>query len=300
MIGISAAATAFIPPEASGSCRCPTWTTPSEAAAASLSPSRSSRSPRRTFAPSADSAAAALSDRARPVTSCPAATSSGMMYEPEWPVPPVTKTRMLMLLVQWCSGGSGVAEEVRVESVENADTEGDVEAFRAVPSQAHQQQPDPFQPAGHVQATDVEWTQSEAFDERRHTRFGPRVIAGVEHVQRVSAGQDVAKHSIESLHDVRARRSGLADLLRTGSAIGSDHPGGFGVEGVRDVDDHLAGQRLAVLGDDLHGAGVRHGQDDDVAGRDSSECSGRCPAAERGGQVLRLGRVAADEFDGVA
>jgi hypothetical protein len=56
-------------------------------------------SPRRTFAPSADSAAAAVSDRARPVTSCPAATSSGTMYEPEWPVPPVTKTRKLLLLV---------------------------------------------------------------------------------------------------------------------------------------------------------------------------------------------------------
>ena len=39
-------------------------------------------------------AAAAVSDRARPVTSCPAAMSSGMMYEPAWPVPPVTKTRM--------------------------------------------------------------------------------------------------------------------------------------------------------------------------------------------------------------
>jgi hypothetical protein len=28
------------------------------------------------------------------VTSCPAATSSGMTYEPAWPVPPVTKTCM--------------------------------------------------------------------------------------------------------------------------------------------------------------------------------------------------------------
>ena len=98
MIGSSAAATASIPPEGSRSCLCATWMTPSESAAASLSPSRSWRSPRRTFAPSADSAAAAVSDRARPVTSCPAAMSSGMMYEPEWPVPPVTKTRTLLLL----------------------------------------------------------------------------------------------------------------------------------------------------------------------------------------------------------
>jgi hypothetical protein len=54
-----------------------------------------------------DSAAAAVSDRARPVISCPAAMSSGMMYEPIWPVPAVTKTRMLLLGVigrkrWWC------------------------------------------------------------------------------------------------------------------------------------------------------------------------------------------------------
>ena len=33
---------------------------------------------------------------ARPMTLCPVAMSSGMMYEPEWPVPPVTKTRTLL------------------------------------------------------------------------------------------------------------------------------------------------------------------------------------------------------------
>ena len=126
MIGSSAADTASIPPDGSRSCLCATWMTPSESAAASLSPSRSWRSPRRTFAPSADTAAAAVSDRARPVTSCPAAMSSGMMYEPVWPVPPVTKTRMLLLLV------SDVAREVvvRVRSAENADAEGEVEAPR--------------------------------------------------------------------------------------------------------------------------------------------------------------------------
>lgn len=55
-------------------------------------------SPRRTLAPSADTAVADVSDRARPMTSCPAAMSSWMIYEPIWPVPPVTKTRMLLLL----------------------------------------------------------------------------------------------------------------------------------------------------------------------------------------------------------
>ena len=77
MTGSSAADTAPIPPNGSRSCLSATWMTPSESAAASMSPSRSWRSPRRTFAPSADTAAAAVSDRARPVTSCPAAMSSG-------------------------------------------------------------------------------------------------------------------------------------------------------------------------------------------------------------------------------
>jgi hypothetical protein len=56
---------------------------------------------------------------ARPVTSCPAAMSSGMMYEPKWPVPPVTKTRMLLLLV------NDAPEEmaVRVRSADRRDHE---------------------------------------------------------------------------------------------------------------------------------------------------------------------------------
>src|ERR1022692_1220663 len=222
-----------------------TWMTPSESAAASMSPSRSWRSPRRTFAPSADTAAAAVSDRARPVTSCPAAMSSGMMYEPVWPVPPVTKTRMLLLLVK------DAPEEmaVRARSAENADAEGEVEVPHAVAGQAHRQRPDPFQPAGYLQAADIERTQSEALDERRHTRVGPRVISGEEHVQRTPLGQDVAEDGVERLHDVRARRDGLGDLLRAGNAIRSDQPGGVGVEGVGDVDDDLAGQRIAVFRD---------------------------------------------------
>jgi hypothetical protein len=65
-----------------------------------LEPVEIPESPRRTCAPSVDSAAAAVSDRARPVTSCPAAMSSPTMYEPQWPVPPVTKTRILLFLFE--------------------------------------------------------------------------------------------------------------------------------------------------------------------------------------------------------
>src|SRR6266700_6076668 len=90
------------------------------------------------------------------------------------------------------------------------------------------------------------------------------------------------------------------DLLRAGSAVRGDQPGGVGVEGVGDVDDDLAGQRVPVLGEDRRGAGVGHGEDDDVAGRGGAECPGRGAAAEGGGQVLGLGLVAAGELDGVA
>jgi hypothetical protein len=47
-----------------------------------------------TLAPSAVTAAAAVSDRARPTTSCPAAMSPGTTAEARWPDAPVTKTRM--------------------------------------------------------------------------------------------------------------------------------------------------------------------------------------------------------------
>src|ERR1039458_6222363 len=287
MTGISAADTASIPPDGSRSCLCATWMTPSESAAASMSPSMSWRSPRRTFAPSADTAAAAVSDRARPVTSCPAAMSSGMMYEPEWPVPPVTKTRMLELLV------SDAPEEmaVRVRSAGEVDAEREVEVPHAMAGQADHHQAHPFQPAGHLQAAGIQRAQPEALNERRHARLGPRVVAGEEHVQRAALGQDVAEDGVERLHDVRARWDGLGDLLRAGSAVGGDQPGGVGGGGVRDVDDDLAGECIPVVGDDRHGAGVRHGEDDDVASRDRAECPGRGPAAERGSQVLGLGRV---------
>jgi hypothetical protein len=75
----------------------------------------------------------------------------------------------------------------------------------------------------------------------------------------------------------------VGDLLRAGSAVRGDQPGGVGVEGVGDVDDDLAGQRVPVLGEDLRGAGVGYGEDDDVAGRGGAECPGRGAAAEGGG-----------------
>jgi hypothetical protein len=54
---------------------------------------------------------------------------------------------------------------------------------------------------------------------------------------------------LNAFTDVRARRGGLGDLLRAGNAVRSDQPGGVGVEGVGDVDDDLAGQRITVVRD---------------------------------------------------
>src|SRR6202021_2429141 len=94
-------------------------------------------------------ASAAVSDRARPMTSCPAARSSGMMYEPEWPVPPVTKTRMLLL------GRRDVPKEGEVRGVRSGgkvDAEGEVEVPHAMAGQADHQYARAFPPARPLQA----------------------------------------------------------------------------------------------------------------------------------------------------
>jgi hypothetical protein len=76
------------------SCLFARWITASASSAPERMLPRSSRSPRRTLAPLASRAAAEASDRARPVTSCPAASSSVTVAEPIQPEAPVTKTRM--------------------------------------------------------------------------------------------------------------------------------------------------------------------------------------------------------------
>ncbi len=98
---------------------------------------------------------------------------------------------------------------------------------------------------------------------------------------------------------MRAGGGGLGDLLRAGTALGGDEAREIGGDGVGDVDDDLAVQRVPVLADHRRRAGVRHGEDDDVPGRGGA---GRpdSGAAERGGQFLGLGRVAADDLDCVA
>jgi hypothetical protein len=86
---------------------------------------------------------------------------------------------------------------------------------------------------------------------RAHARLGLRVVAGDEHVKRAALGQ----------------------------------PGGAGVEGVGDVDDDLARQRVTVLGDELRGTGAGQREDDDVAGRRGAGFPRRGAVPERVGQA---------------
>jgi hypothetical protein len=72
--------------------------TPSASAAAERSRSRSSIVPGSTAAPAAPHTAADESDRARPVTWCPAAMSSGTTADPMCPLAPVMNTRMMQNL----------------------------------------------------------------------------------------------------------------------------------------------------------------------------------------------------------
>ena len=71
--------------------------------------------------------------------------------------------------------------------------------------------------------------------------------------------------------------SSLRDLLRPGAPDRGYEPGEGRIEGVGDIDDDLAGQRVPILGDDRRFAGVRQGEDDDVPGRDAAERSRRVP-----------------------
>src|SRR6202011_1566006 len=94
-----------------------------------------------------------------------------------------------------CESGRMASCALRVEcagvrSAEKVDAEGNVEPC-AVTGQAHHQQARPFQPVRHVQAADVQGSQPETLDERRHARLRLRVVAGEQHVQRAAQGQDV-------------------------------------------------------------------------------------------------------------
>ena len=117
-------------------------------------------------------------------------------------------------------------------------------------------------------------------------RLGVGVVAGDQHGggQRAdgAGGQGGGEGGVERLEHPRLRQGG--GDLGGGRAVGRHDQGveGLEVQRVGDVDDDLAGQALAALGDDLGDGGVGDREDDDVAG-------------DRGGDV-----VGAEQLDGVA
>src|SRR4029079_7005765 len=111
-----------------------------------------------------------------------------------------------------------------------------------------------------------------------------------------AAGKGAGEVGVERLHD-----AGLGECggdLRGDGAFGRHGQGveGLEVQGVGDVDDHLAAQALATLGD--HGAdgGVGDGEDDDVAG----DVGALVLAAEQLDGVAALGGDGGDGLSHVA
>ena len=75
---------------------------------------------------------------------------------------------------------------------------------------------------------------------------------------------------------------------------------GLRVDRVGDVDDRLAGELIAVAAEDVVDRLVPDGEHDDVAGDRVADGAGAHVAGELAGERLRLGRLGAQQRDGVA
>ena len=126
------------------------------------------------------------------------------------------------------------------------------------------------------------------------------LAAGEEHVQRLVVGKHAAEDRVERLDDVGAVGGGGIDLLGDGVPGGRHESLGLGVERVGDVDDDLAGQRIAVVRDHVDRAGVQDSEEDDLTGRPRAERADGGSLADLLGQSLSLRGVAAHDLDCVA
>jgi hypothetical protein len=101
----------------------------------------------------------------------------------------------------------------------------------------------------HRQAADVQRSQTEAVHERGESLLGRHVVAGEEH-DGAAVLEHGAEERVEGLDDVRAGRGDLGGLGRDGGRLVVGEPVGRRLERVADVDDDLAREGVAVLGDD--------------------------------------------------
>src|SRR6202012_4446557 len=232
----------------------------------------------------------------------PPAASACAVSAPVQPVAPYSTIRLAMtstyspppyrpkVLAARAGGRYGSAGEF-------SDAEGEVPVPHPVPGEAHRDQARPFQPVRHFQAADVQRAQPEALAESLDTRLGTLVVPSEKDVGTAFL-QDMTENRVERLHHAGAGRRRLGGFLRDRGALGAGQPGGRGIEGVADVDDDLARERISVLGDDRDDTLVQQGQDDDVPGRDGAPRSRRGAAAESLDQVSGLGLITAHDLDG--
>ena len=182
-------------------------------------------------------------------------------------------------------------------SSENLGAQGGVEAGPAA-GDAHQQDAGPFEDRGHLESTGVEGPQVQALQEGGDFCFRLRAVAGEERVQRPPWARTWPKTVLNAF--TTCALSGAAAAISWDIERPAGHqPGAVGVERVGDVDQDLAGQRIAVVRYRDH-ALVQDGEDDDVTLRRCAERADRGSAADLVGQCLSLGGVAAQELDGVA
>ena len=165
---------------------------------------------------------------------------------------------------------------------------------------AHQEDAGPFEGVGHLEPSCVEGPHVQALQKRRDACLRLGAVAGEERVQGLVLSKDAAEDRVERLHDVCALGGGGGDLLGHRVARGRHESAGVGVERVGDVDEDLAGQRIAVVRDHVDRAGVQDGHDDDVTRRPCAERADGGSVADLVGERLSLGGVAAHELDGVA
>lgn len=152
-----------------------------------------------------------------------------------------------------------------------ADADCEIRVFDGMGHEPERKQAQVLQCPRHGEVANVHRAQPETLDEVRNDRLGPGVVSGNENVQRLAcqgtASQDVGELGVERLEDCRVGRHGPGDFLRAKTVRRRDEAHHVSGDRIGDIDEDLAGQRVAILVDYFQNGGIGHRQDDDVAER---------------------------------
>ena len=126
-----------------------------------------------------------------------------------------------------------------------------------------------FELAGVGERADVDRSHPAVLHKPAYRCLRVLVVGRDEDIERapvdLAGGEGARERRVESLDDLRVWNL-ACDLLRDRASRDRQRLIGLGVDGVRDVDDDLAVQRLAVPAQDVVDRLVPDRQDDDVAG----------------------------------